>query len=57
MLLVAAVKISPFFLLIEKLLAKRIISSATSPEIKLGKSDDEISSNVFTVISLIVPLI
>ena len=57
MLLVAAVKTSPFFLFFEKLLAKRIISSATSPEIKLGKSDDEISSNVFTVISLIVPLI
>ena len=51
------VKIFSYFFLSKRCLGKRIKSSATSLVIKLGKSDDEISSNMFTVISATVPLI
>ena len=44
-----------FFFWSKSCLAKRIISSATSRIIKLGKLDDEISSNVFTVICVTAP--
>ena len=46
-----------FFFLIKRLLSKKDITSATSLVIKLGKSGDEISSNLFTAICATVPLI
>ena len=54
---VVVVKRFSYFLLIKMLLSKKDITSATSLEIKLGKPDDEISSNVFTATRATVPLI
>ena len=57
LILVVVVKRFSYFLLIKMLLSKKDITSATSLEIKLGKPDDEISSNVFTATRATVPLI